>query len=293
MLLNRQISILYFVNQIKWQLILIVTFALSVGYLHLNPVFYGIDVPLNVLTLIGTVVTILLAFRTSQSYERWWEARIVWGAIVNDSRTFIREVAQFLSTSEPGEVKVFAERQIIWTYCLGESLRKLPFSSKVQDYINNNHIHGTNIPNAILEAHSKQISELVVQGKISEFKQLQLNETLSRLCDSMGKCERIKNTVFPRSYSFMLHVIIYVFTALLPFGLDHSKLAIEIILSVLIPVMFISIEKTAILMQDPFENTPVDTPMTSIAQTIEINIRQMIDDKQIPVKEDKGLYYEM
>lgn len=293
MLLNRPISILYFINKIKWQLLFVIVFALSVGYLHLHPIFTGIDVPLSILALVGTIVSILLAFRTSQSYERWWEARVVWGAIVNDSRTFIRQLSQFLLTEDPEIVKEFAERQIIWTYCLGESLRRIPFSPKVEMYIKDNQINALNVPNAILDAHSQQIRVLFEKGKISDFKQLQLNETLARLCDSMGKCERIKNTIFPRSYSLMLQVVIYVFTALLPFALDHSKLAMEIVLSVLIPVMFISIEKTAILMQDPFENRPVDTPMTSIAQTIEINIRQMIDDKQIPVKEDKGLYYEM
>lgn len=293
MLLNRQISILYFINQIKWQLLLVVIFAFSVGYLHLHPIFSGFDVPLNILTLVGTIVSILLAFRTSQSYERWWEARVVWGAIVNDSRTFIRQISQFLSVNEPEAVREFAERQIIWTHCLGESLRRLPFSTKVQTYLNEHSINATNVPNALLEEHSKQITFLFENGKISEIKQLQLNETIGRLCDSMGKCERIKNTVFPKSYSLILQVVIYVFTALLPFALDHSKLFMEIALTILLPVMFISIEKTAILMQDPFENTPVDTPMTSIAQTIEINIRQMIGDKEIPKKEDKGLYYEM
>ena len=100
MLLNRKISILYFVNNIKWQILFVITFALAVGFLHLRPEFKGIDIPLNILTLLGTIVTILLAFRTSQSYERWWEARTIWGAIVNDSRTLTRTVLQFLPENE-------------------------------------------------------------------------------------------------------------------------------------------------------------------------------------------------
>lgn len=293
MLLNRKISILYFINQIKWQILVVVGFGLVMGLIHRQPILADISVPISILTLVGTAVSILLAFRTSQSYERWWEARVVWGAIVNDSRTLIRDLTQFLPVTEKEVIRQFAERQIIWVYSLGESLRKLPFSAKIDTYLNANDINEANVPNAILKRHSDQVFELVMQEKISEFKQLQINSTLTRLCDSMGKCERIKNTVFPRSYSVMLHTLIYTFTALLPFGLDHSQLIIEIILSVLIPIMFISIEKTAIIMQDPFENTPVDTPMTSLAQTIEINIRQMIGDKDVPQKIDKGLYYEM
>ena len=293
MLLNRKISIWYFVNNIKWQILFVIAFALAVGFLHLRPEFKGVDIPLNILTLLGTVVSILLAFRTSQSYERWWEARIVWGAIVNDSRTLVRSILQFLPENETEERKKFAERQIIWVNALGETLRKVPLSPKVEAYVKFHSINAFNLPNALLDEHSNQISRLVGEGKISDFKQLQLNEIISRLCDSMGKCERIKNTVFPRSYSVMLHTLIYTFTAILPFSLNHNQFITEIAISIIIPLLFIAVEKTAIIMQDPFENTPVDTPMTAIAQTIEINILQMMGEKEVPAKVDKGLYYEM
>ena len=293
MLLNRKISILYFVNNIKWQILFVITFALAVGFLHLRPEFKGIDIPLNILTLLGTIVTILLAFRTSQSYERWWEARTIWGAIVNDSRTLTRTVLQFLPENESVEKKKFAERQIIFVNALGETLRKVPLSPKVEAYVKFHNINAVNLPNALLDEHSPQIGQLKTEGKISDFQQLQLNDIVSRLCDSMGKCERIKNTVFPRSYSLILHILIYAFTAILPFSLNHNQFVTEIAISIIIPLLFIAVEKTAIIMQDPFENSPVDTPMTSIAQTIEINILQMMGEKDVPAKEDKGLYYEM
>ena len=293
MLLNRKISILYFVKNIKWQILFVITFALAVGFLHLRPEFKGVDIPLNILTLLGTIVTILLAFRTSQSYERWWEARTIWGAIVNDSRTLTRNVLQFLPENESVERKKFAERQIIFVNALGETLRKVPLSPKVEAYVKFHNINAVNLPNALLDEHSHQIGQLKTEGKISDFQQLQLNEIVSRLCDSMGKCERIKNTVFPRSYSLILHILIYAFTAILPFSLNHNQFVTEIAISIIIPLLFIAVEKTAIIMQDPFENSPVDTPMTSIAQTIEINILQMMGEKDVPAKEDKGLYYEM
>ena len=293
MLLNRKISILYFVNNIKWQILFVITFALAVGFLHLRPEFKGIDIPLNILTLLGTIVTILLAFRTSQSYERWWEARTIWGAIVNDSRTLTRTVLQFLPENESVEKKKFAERQIIFVNALGETLRKVPLSPKVEAYVKFHNINAVNLPNALLDEHSHQIGQLKTEGKISDFQQLQLNDIVSRLCDSMGKCERIKNTVFPRSYSLILHILIYAFTAILPFSVNHNQFVTEIAISIIIPLLFIAVEKTAIIMQDPFENSPVDTPMTSIAQTIEINILQMMGEKDVPAKEDKGLYYEM
>lgn len=292
MLLNKKISVWYFIREIKSQILFIGLFAIAIGLLDMLPWFRKISLPLNIPALLGTAVSLLLAFRTSQSYERWWEARTVWGAIVNDSRSFVRLVIQFLPTEDHKTVKDFAERQIIWTYALGESLRKLPFSDKVQNYLKENQMSAVNIPNALLDAHSRQLKEIGT-SKLTDFQQMQLNDMVTRLCDSMGKCERLKNTVFPRSYSVLVHTLIYVFAIILPFGLDDSQLIVEILITFLVPLVFITIEKTSIMMQDPFENKPVDTPMTSLAQTIEINIRQMMGEQNVPLKKENTSYYEM
>lgn len=293
MLLNKKISIWYFIREIKNQILYMGIFAVSIGLLDLLPWFRKISLPLNIPALLGTAVSLLLAFRTSQSYERWWEARTVWGAIVNDSRTLMRLVTQFFPAGEDKIIKEFAERQIIWTYALGESLRRQPFSDRVQNYLDEHQIKAANIPNALLDGHSQQLRKIAFSKGLTDFQQMQLNDIITRLCDSMGKCERLKNTVFPRSYSILLHTLIYVFAAILPFGLDDAQLAVEIIITFLIPVMFLAIEKTSIIMQDPFENGPVDTPVTALAQTIEINIKQMTGDQNVPVKKENSLYYEM
>ncbi|WP_292009260.1 bestrophin family ion channel [Chryseobacterium sp.] len=293
MLLNQRISVGYFLREIKFQILFITLFAVLIGILDELPQFQKISLPLSIPALLGTAVSLLLAFRTSQSYERWWEARIIWGAIVNDSRTLIRQIIQFLPESRTKDIEEFVERQVIWNYALGESLRKLPFTDRVQQYINTHHIHALNVPNALLDGHSEHVRKVAAEGLISDFKQIQLNETILRLCDSMGKCERLKNTVFPRSYSILLHILIYVFAFILPFGLDDSQLIVEVVITILIPVVFIAIEKTSILMQDPFENTPVDTPMTSLAQTIEINLKQMIGDQGLPDKKENSQYFVM
>lgn len=292
MLLNKKISVWYFIREIKSQILFIGIFAVAIGLLDMLPGFRKISLPLNIPALLGTAVSLLLAFRTSQSYERWWEARTVWGAIVSDSRSFVRLVIQFFPAEDHKTIREFAERQIIWTYALGESLRKLPFSDKVQHYLKENQINAVNVPNALLDAHSRQLKEIGI-SKLTDFQQMQLNDMVTRLCDSMGKCERLKNTVFPRSYSILVHTLIYVFAIILPFGLDDSQLIIEILITFLIPIVFITIEKTSIMMQDPFENKPVDTPVTSLAQTIEINIRQMIGEQNVPPKKENTTYYEM
>ena len=286
MLLNKRLSILYFINLIKLDLLLIVLYTTLTAFIRHYAFLQDIVIPLGVATLLGTLISLLLAFKTGQSYERWWEARSVWGEIVNDSRNIIRQLRQFLPGDAVAQqaIKDFAERQIIWVHALGESLRKQPFSAKVNTYLESRQITALHIPNMLLERHSDQISRLSDTYQLDPIKQVQLDTTLSRLTDAMGKCERIKNTVFPRSYSVLIKFIIYVFITIFPFGLTEIGDLAEILLSITIPLLFISIERTAIIMQDPFENRPTDTPVTNIANNIERNIREVIGEEPAAVK---------
>lgn len=290
MLLNKRVSVLYFVNHIKWQITGVIVFAFVVSYLDVYPIFKAIKLPVNIPALVGTALSLLLAFRTSQSYGRWSEARAIWGAIVNDSRSVVRLALQFMDKQDGVD---FANRQILWVNVLTFSLRKLPFPNEIKQYLDSHSLKGTNIANVILDEHSKQVKALVFSGKLSELQQLQLNGLISNLCDSMGKCERIKNTVFPRFYSALIHFLIYFFMILLPFGLEDSPIAAEIGITIVVPLIFIIMDKTAILLQDPFENRPVDIPMSTLSRTIETNIKQMIGEELATIVEDNNLYYQM
>ena len=294
MLLNQRISILYFLKSIKVDIAIIIAFSIVVGIFHQYGFFDEISVPISITAIFGTAVALLLAFRTNQAYDRWWEARIIWGAIVNDSRTLIRQSISLFDRDHQDYdlmVKDMAFRQIIWCYALGESLRTLPFSAKVVRYATAKGLDNSNVPNELLSKHSETLRKCHQNKLVNDYQQVQIDSTIARLCDSMGKCERIKNTVFPKAHSMLIHTIIYVFAAMLPFGLADRFLMVEIVLTMGIPIIFIAIEKTSVLMQDPFENQPLDTPMTDLAQTIEINIKEMIGENRIPEKEDPESYY--
>lgn len=292
MLLKSKISIWDFVKTIKSDLIAITVFSVAVGLIAKGHYLESLVIPLGLIAIVGTAISLLLAFRTGQSYDRWWEARIIWGAIVNDSRTLLRQLKEFLPETCLADIRRFAERQIIWNYALSESLRGTAFSDRVTAYIHEHQIQDYNVPNALLGLHGTHLRELAEGGKISEFRQVQIDSTLSRLCDSMGKCERIKNTVFPVSYGTLIHFLIYLFTLLLPFGLDDDYALIKAVLTAGIPTIFIIIERTAILMQDPFENGPLDTPMTSISQNIEVALRQQLGERvERPAPPAPDAYY--
>lgn len=294
MLLNKRISIFHFLNTIKFDVLFLGSYAILVGYMDQYGFLAKISIPIAITGVFGTAVALLLGFRTNQAYERWWEARIIWGAIVNDSRTLIRQTISFYDKVDEQylhNIKETVNRQIIWCYALGESLRNLPFSPNVAGYIKFEDISDQNVPNAILLKHSQALTDARNERIVNEFQQIQLDSTIARLCDSMGKCERIKNTVFPKAHSLLIHLIIYVFATMLPFGLDDKNVAVEIAITFFIPIIFVAIEKTSILMQDPFENQPMDTPVTDLATTIEINLKQMIGNKDIPIKEKASEYY--
>lgn len=306
MLLNRPISISYFLNLIKYDILVVFAYSSLSLIVHHYKYLHAVSIPISIAAIIGTLVSLLLAFRTSQSYERWWEARIIWGSIVNDSRTLIRQLRQFLPDDELAQVQLdqhitsFKDRQIVWVYALGESLRRLPFSDQVTAYLekhkllDKDKLQSSNIPNLLLEKHSEELKQVSNHYKLDPNKQVQLDSTLARLTDAMGKCERIKNTVFPKSYTVLIHFIIYVFLTALPFGLEEVGDVPEMVLTMLIPLLFIMIEKTALLMQDPFENRPTDTPMTTIALTIENNLNQITDSNTVPKQiVDGGEYYSM
>lgn len=277
---NNYKATLFFLKGLKWQIVLIISYAIIASLFDHSSVGVLINIPITISTVIATMISLLLAFRIAQSYDRWWEARKVWGEIVNDSRTLVRQIMLFIPNNEErkSDIKIYADRQIIWCYTLSESLRGQKSSHKVQQYLTQNNLQADNIPLLLLQKHSENLHFITEKYALNSNLQVQVDTTLARLTDAMGKCERIKNTVFPRNYSYLIHCLIYLFVTLLPFGLSEIDIVTEILLTALIPLMFIAFEKTAIIMQDPFENIPTDIPMTTICNTIENNINQIIGE---------------
>ena len=145
----------------------------------------------------------------------------------------------------------------------------------------------------MVDIHSKDIMSLYESKVITDYQQIQLDSTLVRLVDSMGKAERIKNTFFPKTYRMTLRFFIYVFLVSLSFSLTDLHNVIEIPLLMVISLPFFLLEKIALTIQDPFENKPADTPVRSIARVIEINIKQLLGEKDIPEKIISDTYYLM
>lgn len=285
MLINKRIPAYYILNKVKYDLIYVLIVSLSVlfitdRYKELIP-----EMPLTIPAFIGTAISIILSFKLSQSYDRWWEARKVWGAIVNDSRSFVIQLQSLTAKGNDRAVKKIAFRQIAWCYSLGQSLRGLNATENLDEFISPEDLEEiqkhNNKPLALLHLHGKDIKNLKETNQLDIFSQLQLDNTLVRLCDAQGKSERIKTTTFPVTYRLFLHAIIYLFVITLAISLRVDGL-FETPLLITISSAFFLLEKSATHMQDPFENRPTDTAMTAIARTIEINIKQLLKETVIP-----------
>jgi ion channel-forming bestrophin family protein len=286
MLLAKRIPFTYILNKVKAELVYILIVLITVNFITLKFQNLVPEIPFNITAFIGTAISILLSFKLSQSYDRWWEARKVWGSIVNDSRTIVVQIKTLTAPGNETTIRKFALRQIAWCYSLGQSLRGLDPIKNLEEYLDPADISDLekhmNKPLGMMMQHGNDIAALKKSGQLDVFSQLQIDETLVRLVDSQGKAERIKNTVFPVTYRLFLHFIIYLFVIFLSISLKDMKFWFEIPLLVLISVSFFLLEKSATHMQDPFENRPTDTSMTSIARSIEINIKQLIREDNIP-----------
>jgi putative membrane protein len=300
MLLKKNIPIGYVFGKIKVELIIILVYSLAIAVIHEWFLEVPISIPLAVPAVLGTVISLLLGFRSNQAYDRWWEARQVWGAIVNDSRTLARQVLNFTESQYEGdEVHQWRQRvlrrQIAWCYSLGQSLRRMNPVNGLDKYLSRRELEVltrfNNVPMALLDQHGKDLRRALEEGYINRYQQMEIDKTLTRLCDAMGKCERIKNTVFPSTYSLYIHFSLLLFIAMLPFGVIEYFNFLEVPLVLAISASFLLIEKMAIHLQDPFENKPTDTPMTAIAGTIERDLKQLMHDQDLPEEKRQEKYY--
>jgi len=223
MILDKKIPFKYVFNKVKYDLLFVLLVGLITNYLASQFKSLLPEMPLSIPAFLGTAISILLSFKMNQSYDRWWEARKVWGAIVNDSRSFVLQLQSFLDNTQTENIKKMAYRQMAWCYALGKSLRGLDPLTETAPFIAETDLQHVaahqNKPLALLQLNARDLKELRGLDKLETLTHLQLDNTLVRLVDAMGKAERINSTVFPSTYRQFLHFIIYLFVVTLSVAL--------------------------------------------------------------------------
>ncbi len=250
------------------------------------------DSPTLIPTILGTALAFFIGFNNNQAYDRWWEGRKIWGMVVNNSRSWARQWLQY--SMESGKMgrphlkelrKRAVRRQIAFVYALKETLRDVEVS-KYRKFVADEEVKlvekESNIPNALLSEHAKDLQTLYDAGGVDGFKFHSLNGTLNNLCDDMGKCERIKNTVFPTTYNYYTRIFVFIFVVFEVWGTAESIGMWSIFTGTMIGYIFLTTQAIGQALLNPFEETPAALPLDQISRTIEINLLEMQGGARIP-----------
>ena len=270
-----------------------------------------LDIPWQPVAMLGTAVAFYIGFKSNGSYDRFWEGRQLWGSIVNTSRTWAIRAFDFVQATpeevipDPGEItelhRRLLYRQIAWCNALRLHLRRqtaalwdtevapfLPLAEAATAKVL------SNPPTHLLRQQSIELRELFQRGLLTEFRQVALMNTIQDLLNAQGGCERIKNTPFPRQYAYFSFLFVWIFAAVLPLGLVEefdSRLALGqyhvwlmVPFATLVSWVFNVIEVVGHTSENPFENDIYDVPMTAICRSIEIDLRELLQETEMPAK---------
>ncbi|GAB4143013.1 MAG: bestrophin family ion channel [Bacteroidia bacterium] len=311
MILKRNFNPLKVIQYVKTELMVSVLLSLSVFLLYSNNLL-KIQLPFAIAAILGSALAIFIAFRNNSSYSRWWEARTIWGSIINNSRIFARQIianadnavaAGKISTDQAAQFKKdVIYRQIAFAHALRIYLRKQQTHQEYQHLLNpgefNAVIAKNNYPNELLLTQGLQIKDGIRKEILGAFDNISLEPTLAGFNNFQGACERIKNTPLLRQYDFFTRLFLYVFMLVLPFAIaaDFDKLNISYLMipvSVLVSFVFATIGKVGEVNEDPFENKITDIPMTAMCITIERDLKEMLGETELPAKAEpyKGFLY--
>jgi ion channel-forming bestrophin family protein len=277
--------------------------SLAVYWLHTQQQLDKIGLPFSIAAILGSALAIFLAFRNNNAYNRWWEARTIWGSILNNSRIFARQIianadnalsgGKVAATTIEAYKKEMVYRQIAFAHALRMHLRGQHNWSDLSHLLGEVEFgqvqHKQNIPNFLLFIQGKRIKEGTKEEILGAFDNISLEPTLAGFNNFQGACERIKNTPLLRQYHFFTKLFLLVFMAVLPFALigDFSKMgapALVVPISILIAFVFGVMGKVGEVNEDPFENRITDVPMSTLCTTIERDLREMLGETDLPEK---------
>lgn len=280
--------------------------------------------PWQPIAIMGTAVAFIVGFKNNASYSRLWEARQIYGAIINDSRSFGYVLRDSLSSKNSGKVKEMFLRHYAWLtalrfqlretrtwenmdtaqfdeyarkYDIPERLSKL--DEELKNYLSEAELQyilsKKNRATQLMASQSRELSEAYAKGEINDFQWTQINQQLIKFTDNQGKAERIKNFPYPRNFSSITTYLLLLFILFVPFGLlkEFDKLGDGTVLegltlwfnipfSLLVTWCFHTLDSVGEASVNPFEGSPNDVPITQISRTIEIDMRDMLDEENLP-----------
>jgi len=225
-------------------------------------------------TSIGFVLSLLLAYRTNTAYERWWEGRKAWGALVNNSRNLAIKLSAYLS--EESDRHYFKKIIPVYASVLSKHLLNEEVSQTLFEDLDLKTDHQKHCPNKVAKRLFQKVNELYTAGKITGEQFYIINDELKSFTDLCGVCERIKNTPIPYSYSAFIKKFIFFYVMTLPFGFVFSLGYYVIPVVVFIFYVLASLELIAEEIEDPFGGDSNDLPTQKMAANIKKHVEELL-----------------
>jgi putative membrane protein len=265
-------------------------FACAVTYFEMKAGYDAFTLTLAPFTLIGLAISVFLGFRTNVAYDRYWEGRKLWGALVNVSRTFTRQATTLIdSGSRERDFEIargLTHRVIAFVYALKHQLRHTEPWDELAPYLTAEELARLqgqrNVPLGISRMLGERLSDAWRKGWIRDIHMPVFEKSLTEMTTIQGGCERIDNTPVPFAYTTLIHRIVGVYCLLLPFGIVKDVRWMTPLVELMICHAFFGLDEIGDEIEEPFGVEPQDLPLAAITRTIEINLLQYLDEINVP-----------
>ncbi|MCD1279249.1 MAG: hypothetical protein J7J29_02750 [Psychrobacter sp.] len=240
-------------------------------------------------TLLGIALSLFLGFRNNASYQRWWEARSLWGQLVYECRSLTRQMLSFIDDESDNGQRTqqrMVYLTIAFTHAVRHRLRDTEPWQDIERFVDPKH-HASmrqshNVPNYLMRMMGKELGEIRRQGLVSDHIIQNMDERLTSMTIVLAACERIHNTPLPFAYMLLVHRTTYLYCIMLPFGLVASLGWATPLICAVIAYTFFGLDALSEELEEPFGLAANKLPLTALSRTIEINLLEALGETDIP-----------
>jgi putative membrane protein len=281
--------------QLLPRLFILFCYSMLIVYFRDEILSYELYINPAIFTLFGIALAIFLGFRNTVSYDRFWEGRKLWGALLNDTRSLARQAHTLVEGNDyDKERSHFIHLLTALVHALKHQLRQTDTEKDFNRLlsITDSDRFKTVVfkPIMILKELGVWVNKAKVSGRIDTITQANLDTNLNKISDIIGGCERIASTPIPYTYSILLHRTVYIYCFLLPFGFVETMVWLTPFVIVFIAYTFVALEAIADELEDPFGVQPNDLALEAMAAMIENTLAE-IDNKTIEAIPAPKEYY--
>lgn len=244
-------------------------------------------------SLLGVALSVFLGFRNSTCYDRWWEARKLWGELVIQSRGLARDTQAVLGDETHTALRERTLRRCIaFAHALAASLRGQDASVAVQPWVDSKEASQLQarhqVPDGLLNRIAQDLAACLKRGEITDVLYQNLIRRLDNMSAAQASCERIKSTPTPFAYSLLLHRTAWLFCLMLPFGLVSSLELMTPLVVAIIAYTFFGLDALGDELEDPFGFADNDLPLDALVRVIERDVLEVLGDPIPDALQPKG-----